>query len=82
MKGKYYLYAVTHTSDKDDPSLYKYDCLIACSMTEDSDNPQVTNPTWEDVPETLTWSYDSDTNMIILSGSGITSDMSIIMISR
>lgn len=82
MKGKYSMYAVAHTVDKEDTSLYKYDCLIACSMTEDSENPQVTNPTWEDVPETLTWMYNSDTNKIILSGSGITSNMSIIMIAR
>ena len=82
MKGKYELYVVVPTADKDDPSLFKYDCLVACENTEDNPEPQVTNPTWEDVPETLTWTYNSDTNKVILSGSGITADMSIIMIAR
>ena len=82
MKGKYELYVVVPTADKDDPSLFKYDCLVACENTEDNPEPQVTNPTWEDVPETLTWTYNSDTNKVILSGSGITADMSIVMIAR
>jgi hypothetical protein len=82
MKGMYSLYAVVHSEDKEDVSLYKYDCLIACSLTEDSENPQVTNPTWEDVPENLSWSFDYEANKIILSGSGITSNMSLVMISR
>lgn len=82
MKGKYELYVVVPTADKDDPSLFKYDCLIACINTEDNPEPQVTNPTWSDVPESLTWTYNSDTNMVVLSGSGITADMSIAMIAR
>lgn len=76
--GKYELYAVVPTVDKDDTTQYKYNCLIACNTAES----QTTNNTWADIPSTLSWSYNYDTKKIVLSGSGITTDMTIIMIAR
>lgn len=80
--GSYELYAVVPTIDKADSGYYKYDCIVACSNTDNSENPQITNPSWADVPSSLSWTFNSDTNKIILSGSGITTNMTIIMISR
>lgn len=80
--GKYELYAVVPTVDKADTTLYKYNCLIACSNTSEQTTPQVTNPTWEDVPSTLSWTYNTETGKVVLSGSGITTNMTIIMVAR
>lgn len=78
VEGKYELYAVVPTVDKANTTEYKYDCLIACNDA----GSQTTNSTWTDVPSTLSWSYNYDTKKIVLSGSGITTDMTIIMIAR
>lgn len=81
--GRYELYAVCATSDRDDESTYRYDCLIKLIDTEDGDNPQVTNPTLPpDVSEDLAWTYNSVTNKVTLLNGAITTDMSLIMLRR
>jgi hypothetical protein len=84
--GRYKLYALRPNASAQSEN--KYNCLIALSNTSTSESPQVTNPTWTDVPANLSWTLDvSGLNAtthagakIVLSGSGITTDMIIVLV--
>lgn len=80
--GRYELYAVCPTVDKDNEDVYKYDCLVKCLDSDYGSNQQTTNPTINGVPETIYWTYDSDKKNIRFGGSAFTTNMTVVLIRR